>query len=55
MVKMLKQIYSELDIPWSDSFETAVNLFMEDNSGFEKNAYKLSSEEEQTIQSILSA
>ncbi len=54
-VKILKQIYSDLDIPWSDSFETAVNEFMWANNGFEKNTYKLSPEEEETIQSILSA
>ncbi len=54
-VKILKKIYSDLEIPWSEAFETAVNKFMRANKGFEKNAYKLSSEEEQTIQSILSA
>jgi hypothetical protein len=53
-VKMLKQIYSDLDIPWSDSFEKAVHLFMEDNSGFEKNAYKLSLEDEKAILKIIS-
>ncbi len=54
-LSVLKQIYSDLDILWSDSFETAVNEFMWANNGFEKNTYRLSPEEEHTIQSILSA
>ncbi|MDX2432389.1 MAG: sulfotransferase [Bacteroides sp.] len=52
-VGVLKRIYSDLDIPWSDSFEVAVNEFLWVNKGFEKNTYKLTKEEEKTIQSIL--
>jgi len=54
-LKVLKQIYSDLDIAWSGAFETAVNQFLQNNSEFEKNTYLLSPEEAETIQSILSA
>ncbi len=52
VIGVLKQIYSDLNIPWSDTFETAVHEFLWVNKGFEKNTYKLSREEEKIIQSI---
>lgn len=51
-IKVLKHIYSELDIPWSESFEIAVNEFLWVNKGFEKNTYNLSQEEKDTILSV---
>jgi hypothetical protein len=51
-ISVLKKIYSELEIPWTDGFETAVNEFLWVNEGFEKNTYNLSPEEQDTIQSI---
>ena len=51
-ISVLKKIYSELEIPWTDGFETAVHEFLWVNEGFEKNTYELSTEERNAIQSI---
>ncbi len=48
-VRMLKKIYSELDLQWSDAFETAARKFLSANSSYKKNIYKLTAEEQETI------
>ena len=35
-LRVLKQIYTDLDISWADAFETAVHEFLWVNKGFEK-------------------
>ncbi|MFO7670041.1 MAG: sulfotransferase [Bacteroidales bacterium] len=51
-VMVLKQIYSDLDILWSDSFETAAIQFISANRRYEKNSYTLTGQEKETILSI---
>ncbi len=51
-IGVLKQIYSDLDISWSDAFESAANLFLLANNGYEKNSYPLSDKDHKTIESI---
>lgn len=52
-ISELKRIYSELDLTWSDEFETAASQFLVANSNYKKNKYLLTSEEQETIRSIL--
>lgn len=49
----LKRIYSELDLIWSDEFETAVSQFMTTNNSFKKSNYLLTREEQELIRSII--
>lgn len=48
-IDALKRIYSELDLQWSGEFEKALRFWLDSNKGYEKNSYKLSPEDQETI------
>lgn len=49
----LKRIYSELDLRWSDEFETAALQFLAANSSYKKSKHPLTREEQELIRSIM--
>ena len=51
-MECLKKIYNQLDLKWSDEFENAARKFLSANSSYQKNTYRLSSQEQETIRSV---
>ena len=47
----LKRIYTELDLSFTDTFESDVRRFVSENSNYRKNTYTLSEEEREIIRS----
>jgi len=52
-LETLKQLYSSLELRWSDEFENAVNKFLATISNYQKNTYTLSEEEQRIIREII--
>jgi len=50
-LKVVKRIYSELDLSCSETFESNVNQFLTDNKDYRKNSYHLSEEDKSIIRS----
>ncbi|MFH0757692.1 MAG: sulfotransferase [Bacteroidota bacterium] len=49
----LRRIYAELDLPFSETLQAEVMRFVADQKNYQKNAYKLSAEERDIIETIV--
>lgn len=49
----LKHIYAQLDLSWSEEFESSARKFTANNSSYQKNSYSLSEGEKEIILSIM--
>lgn len=54
-VETVKNIYQELDISFSKAFEESLNAFVEEEKGFIKNKYNLTTEDKRIIDAELAA
>ena len=46
---MLKGVYKELGLPFTEEFEHSIKAFMDKNRSFKKNSFSLSGEEKRAI------
>jgi hypothetical protein len=48
-VEVLKEVYRQLDLPFSIVFEDRINSFMQQNRAFRKNSFSMTDEEKSLI------